>query len=265
MRNNRNVPEIQRISQTLLASANTREIDQAVNNRRELVASSKIYSLAIAMWPVTDNQVIDQVLANAELDTYICKCWKRWQEKQHVFGPAMPQEFLVQNMQDDTEMSEKRDAFQQAAGIQLTAHLLAEGDRISNAKATFTRTSNATFDSLTAGLDIAKVQRGAILQDRFKLREYWMSVWSEVPALFLVFLTLNSICATEAGCERIFSKEGFIHNDTRNRLGHNILVALMRNAVNADDFNGLLNSEDMWDFDGMWFELDEEAAHAVEE
>ena len=194
---NRNVPEIQRISPILLANANTRAIDAAVDGRRELVASNKIYSLAIAMWPVTDNQVIDQVQANAELDTYICKCWKRWQEKQNAFGSAMPQEFRVQNLQDETEMSEKRDAFQQAAGIQLTAHLLAEGTRISNAKAVFTRTSNAIFDSLTAGLDLPKVQRGGILQDRFRLREYWMTVWSEVPALFMVFLTLNAVCATE--------------------------------------------------------------------
>ena len=105
---------------------------------------------------------------------------------------------------------------------------------------------------------VPKVQRGTILQDRFKLREYWMSVWSEVPALFMVFLTLNSVCATEAGCERIFSKEGFIHNDNRNRLGHDLVVALMRNAVNADDFNGILNAQHMWDFDDLWLDLDED-------
>ncbi len=256
---NRHVPEIQRISPMLLANANTRALEEAVSSRRELVASSKIYSLAIAMWPVTDNQVIDQLQANEELDDYICKCWKKWQERQHVFGSAMPLEYRVQNLQDETEMSEKRDAFLQAAGIQMTAHLLADpGTRIANAKAAFTRTSNAILQSLTTGLDVPKVQRGTILQDRFKLREYWMSVWSEVPALFMVFLTLNSVCATEAGCERIFSKEGFIHNDNRNRLGHDLVVALMRNAVNADDFNGILNAQHMWDFDDLWLDLDED-------
>jgi hypothetical protein len=263
---NRNVPEIQRISPMLLANANVQAIQEAVDSRRELVASSKIYSLAIAMWPVTDNQVIDQVQANAELDAYICKCWKKWQEKQHVFGAAMPLEYRVQNIQDETEMSDKREAFLQAAGIQMTAHLLADpGSRIANAKTAFTRTSSAIFDSLTAELDVPKVQRGTILADRFKLREYWMSVWSEVPALFMVFLTLNSVCATEAGCERIFSKEGFIHNDNRNRLGHDLVVALMRNAVNADDFNGILNSQHMWDFDGFWHAFDEEDEDAAEE
>ena len=256
---NCHVPEIQRISPMLLANANTRALEEAVSSRRELVASSKIYSLAIAMWPVTDNQVIDQLQANEELDDYICKCWKKWQERQHVFGSAMPLEYRVQNLQDETEMSEKRDAFLQAAGIQMTAHLLADpGTRIANAKAAFTRTSNAILQSLTTGLDVPKVQRGTILQDRFKLREYWMSVWSEVPALFMVFLTLNSVCATEAGCERIFSKEGFIHNDNRNRLGHDLVVALMRNAVNADDFNGILNAQHMWDFDDLWLDLDED-------
>jgi len=218
------------------------------------------------MWPVTDNQVIDQVQANVELDAYICRCWKKWQEKQHVFGAAMPLEYRVQNTEDETEMSDKREAFLQAAGIQLTAHLLADpGSRIANAKTAFTRTSSAIFESLTAELDVPKVQRGTILADRFKLREYWLSVWSEVPALFMVFLTLNSVCATEAGCERIFSKEGFIHNDNRNRLGHDLVVALMRNAVNADDFNGILNAQHMWDFDDFWHAFDEEDEDAADE
>ena len=132
----------------------------------------------------------------------------------------MPLEFRVRNVNDEQEMSEKEEAFKVAAGMQLTSHRLGSTQRIASAKAAFTRTATAVFDSLTAGLEMPKVLKGTILSDRFKLKDYWLSVHCDTPALFLVFLTLHSICATEAGCERIFSKDGFIHNDLRNRMSH---------------------------------------------
>ena len=244
---NRNVPEIQRISPLLLAGANQQAIQGSVNRRREVVASSKVYHLSIAMWPVTDNQVLDEQAANDELDSYISKCWRKWQHKQNVFGSQMPLEFRVQNLHDEEEMREKQEAFKNAAGMQLTMHLVGGTQRIVNAKAAFTRTATAVFDSLTTGLEMPKVLKGTIVSDRFKLKDYWLSIHSDVPALYLVFLTLHSICATEAGCERIFSKDGFIHNDLRNRLSHDLVVALMRNAMNAENFDGILNDQFIWD------------------
>lgn len=244
---NRNVPAIQRISPILLAGATQEAILQSVNRRRELVASSKVYHLSIALWPVTDNQVLDEGAANDELDLYITKCWRKWQQKQHIFGSQMPLEFRVRNVNDEQEMSEKEEAFKVAAGMQLTSHLLGSTQRIASAKAAFTRTATAVFDSLTAGLEMPKVLKGTILSDRFKLKDYWLSVHCDAPALFLVFLTLHSICATEAGCERIFSKDGFIHSDLRNRMSHDLVVALMRNAMNAEHFDGILNDQFIWD------------------
>jgi hypothetical protein len=215
-----------------------------------VVTSSRVYHLSIALWPVTDNQVLDESQAVQELDDYITKCWKKWQQKQEVFGSQLPLEFRVQNVADEQEMSDKMEAFKNAAGMQLTTHLLGGTQRFANAKATFTRTSTAIFQSLTAGLEMPKVQRGAIISDRFKLKDYWLSVHCDCPALYLVFLTLNSISATEAGCERIFSKNGFIHNDLRNRLGHELMVALLRNTMNADHFDGIMNDQFIWDDNG---------------
>ncbi len=159
----------------------------------------------------------------------------------------MPLEFRVQNLHDEQEMSEKQEAFKNAAGQQLTMHLVGATQRIVNAKAAFTRTATVVFDSLTTGLEMPKVLKGTIASDRFKLKDYWLSVHSDVPALYLVFLALHSICATEAGCERIFSKDGFIHNELRNRLSHDLVVALMRNAMNAENFDGILNDQFIWD------------------
>ena len=53
---------------------------------------------------------------------------------------------------------------------------------------------------------------------------------------------LAAVCATEAGCERIFSKR-FVHNELRNRLSHEVGVALMRNSMIAEGFDGILNGE----------------------
>ena len=37
------------------------------------------------------------------------------------------------------------------------------------------------------------------------------------------------------------------HNELRNRLGHDLVVALMRNAMNAENFDGILNDQFIWD------------------
>ena len=47
--------------------------------------------------------------------------------------------------------------------------------------------------------------------------------------------------------ESFFSSDGFIHNDLRNRLSHDLVVALMRNAMNAENFDGILNDQFIWD------------------
>ena len=58
-----------------------------------------------------------------------------------------------------------------------------------------------------------------------------------------------AVCATEAGCERIFSKEGFIHSTLRNRMNHRLVVAMLRNAMNGEAFDGALNGQMVLDDD----------------
>lgn len=53
---------------------------------------------------------------------------------------------------------------------------------------------------------------------------------------------------TEAGVERIFSKTGFIHNELRNRINHELVVAMTRNSMNAEGFDGFVNNRWIWDF-----------------
>ena len=255
---NQNVPEIQRISPMLLQGANIAAIQEVVQSRRALVAGNTVYNLCLCMWPITDNQVIDQAEAMNELDAYVSKCWNKWQEQREVcFGETMPIEFRVNNVHDQREMEDKKDAFITAASLQLTTHLLGSSRRIRSAKERFTSNSNAVFQSLTTGLELPIVRRGCILQDRFKLRDYWMLVHCELPALHMVFLCLAAVCATEAGCERIFSKTGFIHCELRNRLNHALVVAMTRNSMNSEDFDGILNGRWIWDFNDALVDIEE--------
>jgi len=193
-----------------------------------------------------------------ELDAYVSKCWNKWQEQREVcFGETMPMEFRVNNVHDQREMEDKKDAFITAASLQLTTHLLGSSRRIRSAKERFTSNSNAVFQSLTTGLELPIVRRGCILQDRFKLRDYWMLVHCDLPALHMVFLCLAAVCATEAGCERIFSKTGFIHGELRNRLNHALVVAMTRNSMNSEDFDGILNGRWIWDFNDALVDIEE--------
>jgi hypothetical protein len=248
--NRDNVPNIQRMSPLLLAGADTRAIAAAVGSRRELVAGNGVYNLCLCLWPVSDNPFVDHSAAMQELADYVSRCWTKWQTKQGVFAEMLRQAFRVNNVNDPTEMEEKQSAFLEAASIQLTMHLTSSTASIVNAKRAFTATSATVFQSLAAGFERPAVQRGSIRQDRFKLRHYWMLVHSDLPVLHMVFNTLAAVCSTEAGCERIFSKNGFVHNELRNRLSHEFVVALMRNSMNADGFDGILNGEWIWDFDG---------------
>jgi hypothetical protein len=240
---NRNVQEIQRISPLLLADANVDGLRRDSGQRRDKLSENGVYNLALCMWPLTDNQLASHEQGMDELDVLVDNCWHIWQEKQDVFGSAIPIAFRVRNMNDNVEMDEKRNAFKTAVGEQLTSHMLAQTDRIRNAKDRFTQASNAIFADLSRGAGCPKVERGPVVRDRFKLSDYWLAVQCELPALYPVFLVLNSVCATEAGCERIFSKEGFIHSALRNRMNHRLIVAILRNAINGEAFDGVLNGQ----------------------
>jgi hypothetical protein len=73
--------------------------------------------------------------------------------------------------------------------------------------------------------------------DSVHVHGYWAAVTGSLPALSVIARSLLSCCATEAAVERLFSKEGFIHNSYRNRLQHDIRLALVRACVNTHAIN----------------------------
>ncbi len=70
------------------------------------------------------------------------------------------------------------------------------------------------------------------------LVDFWLAVAPFVPHLFVVVKLLLATCSSEAAVERMFSKEGFIHDKTRNRLQHAFTEALVRCCINSKSLNG---------------------------
>ena len=72
---------------------------------------------------------------------------------------------------------------------------------------------------------------------------------------------LLATCAAEAAIERMFSKEGFIHSKSRNRLRHEFTEALVRCCINsrsmAGNFAWLL--DDLFNDDNDDDEIDADA------
>jgi len=73
------------------------------------------------------------------------------------------------------------------------------------------------------------------------LSDFWLAVAPHVPHLYVVAKVLLATCSSEAAVERMFSKEGFIHDKTRirlNRLQHAFTEALVRCCINSKSLNG---------------------------
>jgi len=79
-------------------------------------------------------------------------------------------------------------------------------------------------------------KRGGLDDGRFKVDDYWTGALPILPNLFLVYKYLSNVPASEAGVERMFSNEGFIHSDLRNLMHDDIVRALLRNSMNSEFF-----------------------------
>ncbi len=127
--------------------------------------------------------------------------------------------------------------FMTGAQEELTAHLVdTDAQIVTRAKRLFQTRSEEVEARLRTG--DRTVKRGRVVEDAdvrpesYHVRGYWQAVASKLPCLSLVARSLLACCASEAGVERLFSKEGFIHNSYRNRLSHNILLPLLRACIN---------------------------------
>ena len=129
----------------------------------------------------------------------------------------------------------KLDAFINAVQEELTWHLIPDHPMVLRHQASFETRSAAVAVRLRAGDRVVK--RGRVVADEnddscTHVHQYWSAVSSKLPLLSMIARMLLACCASEAGVERMFSKEGFIHDSYRNRLGNGLLLALVRSCMN---------------------------------
>lgn len=236
-----------RVPRTLVANMDMERVRAKIDERRKLLQSSGIYWSSLALWPCTTPYALEHCEdAMTELEVYARKCWTHWQAKRDVYG-LLPRFYC-----DATNSEEKFDMFISTAQAELTRHLIApQDDMVNQAKARFQVRSAQVEHRLRLGERVVK--RGRVVEepgeadDSLHVHGYWASVAIPLPCLSLIARSLLVCCASEAGVERMFSKEGFIHDTYRNRLAHDILLPLLRSNINVHSLGNVLHPLDLGD------------------
>ena len=202
--------------------------------RREMLKQSGVYMLALFCWP---SDVVDPQLhasATRELRAFVTQSWPKWQA--HATNFELPEACRV-DCNDAPEMQRSLAAFLFAACSELTTYTSNHND-IKAARDLFFDHSRVVQASLVRDAAIGVV-KGRVAQG-VSVAQFWSSIASSLPHLFVVVKVLLCVCASEAAVERMFSKEGFIHNKYRNRLSHLFVEALVRCCINTQALVGTL-------------------------
>jgi hypothetical protein len=229
-----------RVHQCVREGMDQNRVQRILDARRELLQTSGIYWLSLALWPLPPPSALNNHgQANTELEEYVTKCWPHWQANRAVIGLS-PRWFCDLANAHDT--ATKIEEFITAAQQELTEHLVMQSTApVQRARSSFRARTELIAARLMANERVVK--RGSIVADSEDDRDsvhvhgYWAAVTGSLPALSVIARSLLACCATEAAVERLFSKEGFIHNSYRNRLGHDIRLALVRACVNTHAIN----------------------------
>jgi hypothetical protein len=216
-------------------------VQAIVRERRELLQTSGIYWLSLVLWPKPTLFAYDHhAEACQELEVFVSRCWPQWQRNRTAM--RLPDRFYCDGDACDTES--KLTAFINAAHEELTEHLIpSEGpfsSMILRHQSSFGLRSANVQARLRTG--DRTVKRGRVVSDEVDdscvhVHQYWSAVTSSLPLLSMIARLLLACCASEAGVERMFSKEGFIHDSYRNLLKRDILLALVRSCMNRHALN----------------------------
>ena len=226
-----------RVPRLIQNDMDSRRVSLFIAERRTLLQSSGVYWLSLVLWPKATVYAYEHHLdANYELETFANKCWSLWQRNRAVL--RLPTAFHCDlSNQADSEL--KLTACINAAQEELTEHLAPNLD--------ITRRHQTSFESRSAAVAVRlrdgdrSVKRGRVVADGVNesdaesyvhVHQYWAAVASHLPLLSMIARLLLACCASEAGVERLFSKEGFIHTSYRNLLQRDILLALVRSCMN---------------------------------
>lgn len=216
-----------------------------VSERRQLLQSSGIYWLSLCLWPKPTPYTLEHHFdACSELETFITACWPQWQRNRVDLRLPLRYHCEVSALADSQRTL---DQFINDVQEELTEHLIPSSEMTTRHQNSFEARSAANLRRLMAGERVVKRSRSeeADAGSRSHVHQYWAAVTSKLPLLSMIARLLLACCASEAAVERLFSREGFIHGSYRNRLGWDILTALVRSCMNRNAFDDepLLMSE----------------------
>jgi hypothetical protein len=212
-----------------------------VSERRQLLQSSGIYWLSLCLFPKPTAYTLEHHSdACGELETFITACWPQWQQRNRA-ELRLPSRYHCQ-VSDVVACQRTLDQFINDVQAELTEHLIPSSDMITRHQNFFEARSAANLERLMAGERGVKRSRPDEADDGpcSHVHQYWAAVTSKLPLLSMIARLLLACCASEAAVERLFSKEGFIHDCYRNRLGKDILTALVRSCMNRNAFDDVV-------------------------
>lgn len=205
----------------------------ACMTRRETLKRTSVHMLALFLWPKQVVEAENHSSAARELKSFVANSWAAWQAAPD--NVELPADSRVVDRMNPEEMRQGQEAFTVACVRELSLYMGNSND-IKHARDVFLAECNAAVahqESTAAG-----VKRGRTSSRSSTLLNFWLAIAPEVPHLFVVVKLLLATCAAESAIERMFSKEGFIHNKTRNRLQHDFTEALVRCCINSQSLAG---------------------------
>jgi hypothetical protein len=209
-----------------------------VQVRRELLQTSGIHWLSLVLWPKPTNYAYDHHSdACNELETFITRCWPQWQRNRDEL--RLPSRFYC-NMSNQVDTQTKLDDFINHAQEDLTEHLIPSSQTTTRHQNSFQSRSAAVLARLMAGDRVVKRSRPDETDETnpcFHVHQYWAAATPMFPCLSMIARLLLACCGSEAAVERLFSKEGFIHDSYRNSLMKDILLALVRSNINRNSLD----------------------------
>ena len=209
-------------------------VAEACFARRELLKRSNVYMLAQFLWPKSVVDADDHSSATRELKAFVTKSWPAWQEKPD--NVELPADSRVQDRLSPVEMQAGLDQFLGACVRELTLFTSNHND-VMSARNSFLAACDVANQNQHATMGTAKRGRSSPSTPT-SLVNFWLTIAVDVPHLYVVVKLLLATCSSEAAVERMFSKEGFIHDKTRNRLQHAYTEALVRCCINSRSISG---------------------------
>ena len=202
-------------------------VADAWKKRDDMVKSSGCYHLFCALWPTAPMHTQLRAKASKELGALVGRQCDKWTRFSQAIG--LPVEY-------STGPENKATEFTMMAQEQLNRHITGSSTSIQLAKDHFHKASqkievypnNILTPSHLPSLPKATFLGGEQLPTRKRKKEkrvgifntdmYWGTIAAEVPELYAVYRLARTTCASEGGCERVFSSEALVHNQVRNSL-----------------------------------------------